>query len=220
MPRQKLLRCAALLAVYLATVASSQSEDSTLHHLDPPAPLQARKQGTAVQATLAWPQPQQIENRINQLWLDMEKKILDNGTNAAAESAAVAANGPGAPLPRFSVIIMNWSRPNNTRAIAQAYATDPLYEPFVSQIILLHLRPDSYSLLRDLNHPRITHVVDYEADATYGLSVRFLGCLMAIEDEVIIQARKRVTTANPKRHTCCAHQLLKHICARHCTPLS
>ncbi|KAF8058408.1 hypothetical protein HT031_005532 [Scenedesmus sp. PABB004] len=45
-------------------------------------------------------------------------------------------------------------------------------------------------VIMNWSRPQVKHVVDYAANAKHGLSVRFLGCLLAAEAEVLLQARR------------------------------
>jgi hypothetical protein len=53
---------------------------------------------------------------------------------------------------KFSVVIMNWSRPKNTKMIAETYVTDPAYEAYVEEVVVLHLKPE---VLFELPNPKV-----------------------------------------------------------------
>jgi hypothetical protein len=53
---------------------------------------------------------------------------------------------------KFSVVIMNWSRPENNKKIAETYASDPAYEPYVAEVVVLHLKPDAFF---ELPNPKV-----------------------------------------------------------------
>jgi hypothetical protein len=56
-----------------------------------------------------------------------------------------AAEGQQQQSPkRFSVVIVNWSRPENTKKIAETYTSDPAYEPYVAEVLVLHLKPEAF----------------------------------------------------------------------------
>uniref|UniRef100_A0A383W3N8 Glycosyl transferase 64 domain-containing protein n=1 Tax=Tetradesmus obliquus TaxID=3088 RepID=A0A383W3N8_TETOB len=116
---------------------------------------------------LRWPPYDFIQGQVKQL----------DGSAAAEQQQQ---EGPK----KFSVVIMNWSRPENTKKIAETYTTDPAYEPYVAEVVVLHLKPDAFF---ELNNPKVKHYVDYTANDKYGLAVRFIGCLLASEGEVLIQ---------------------------------
>jgi hypothetical protein len=56
---------------------------------------------------------------------------------------------------KFSVVIMNWSRPENTKKIAETYTTDPAYEPYVAEVVVLHLKPVAFF---ELPNPKVSVV--------------------------------------------------------------
>ena len=155
---------------------------------------------------------------------------------------------------RVSVVVMNWKKPDNVRAILDALVEMP---GVVGEALVLHLRRDTAFAVRpspprpvwtstkaqhpasalamtfllvlsanmlkqntehthsrrhlkpptststktpspprpppplnkneQYDHPRVTHLVDFEADAKFGLSSRFLGCLRARHGKVLLQ---------------------------------
>eukprot|EP00879_Flechtneria_rotunda_P005750 GHRR01006051.1.p1 GENE.GHRR01006051.1~~GHRR01006051.1.p1 ORF type:complete len:375 (+),score=124.34 GHRR01006051.1:464-1588(+) len=114
-----------------------------------------------------------------------DNRGLESGSNADAivnSSSTTSSNAQKSQ--KASIVIMNWSRPNNTKDILRTYTTDPAYWPILSEVIVLHLRPESHFTF---DHPLVKHVVDYEANSKYGLSVRMMGCLLAQETEVVLQ---------------------------------
>lgn len=84
---------------------------------------------------LRWPPYDFIQEQVKQL----------DGSAAAEQQQQEGAK-------KFSVVIMNWSRPENTKRIAETYTTDPAYEPYVAEVVVLHLKPDAFF---ELNNPKV-----------------------------------------------------------------
>jgi hypothetical protein len=100
------------------------------------APASSKTQG-AHNVQLRWPSYDYIQQQLKQL-----------EGSAAEEQQQQQQQGPK----KFSVVIMNWSRPQNTKKIAETYATDPAYEPYVAEVIVLHLKPDA---IFELNNAKV-----------------------------------------------------------------
>ncbi|KAI8468496.1 MAG: hypothetical protein J3K34DRAFT_426972 [Monoraphidium minutum] len=92
---------------------------------------------------------------------------------------AAGGNGGGG-AEQVSVVIMNWAKPDSVRQIAASLAAMAA----VGEVLVLHLRQDTTF---EFEHPKVSHIVDYNADVRYGLTSRFLGCLHARHEAVVLQ---------------------------------
>lgn len=94
---------------------------------------------------------------------------------------STAVNTTAIPTaPTVTAVLMNWHRPNNTQTILDAYTQ----MSSISEIILLMLRP---ATAFEYSHPKVRTLHNYSLNADHGLSLRFLGCLYARSDFVLIQ---------------------------------
>ncbi|MEW5302924.1 MAG: hypothetical protein WDW36_005661 [Sanguina aurantia] len=95
--------------------------------------------------------------------------------------ASTAVNTPAIPTaPTVTAVLMNWHRPNNTQTILDAYTQ----MSSINEILLLMLRP---ATAFEYSHPKVRTLHNYSLNADHGLSLRFLGCLHARSDFVLIQ---------------------------------
>jgi hypothetical protein len=138
---------------------------------------------------LRWPPYDYIQHQLKQL----------DGTEDQQQQASK----------KFSVVIMNWSRPENTKRIAETYTTDPAYEPYVAEVVVLHLKSDAFF---ELPNPKVN--VCHNSLITESMMSSGVGCLACMGSSAADVMEPWVRVAGSIYHLCWAGDL--PMCCKKC----